>query len=89
MRPAHIPSYSPAFALDAPIRNFGVVEIVKSTKEEFKAGQKLYGIFNFQSYDIIKSEDLSTLGSSGAWRVIENKENIPWSAWVGAAGMRE
>lgn len=49
---------------------------------------KLYGIFAFKQYDIVKEPDTKTLGPSGSWRIIKNEENLPWSAWVGACGMR-
>ena len=35
----------------------------------------------FQQYAIIKSDALKDL------RIVENKENIPWSAYVGICGM--
>lgn len=36
----------------------------------------------FQEYVILPS-----LPNDGIWRVLENKQNLPWSVYVGVAGM--
>lgn len=36
----------------------------------------------FQEYVV-----LPEFPNDGIWRVLENKENLPWSAYVGVAGM--
>ncbi|GAA6031878.1 hypothetical protein JCM8097_003315 [Rhodosporidiobolus ruineniae] len=81
MRPAEIESYVPAFELNKPIQNFGVGEVVKSNNSKFKEGQHLYGTFEFSHYVVVPKAQADSL------RILENKEGLPWTTWVGAAGM--
>ncbi|CDZ97642.1 Predicted NAD-dependent oxidoreductase [Phaffia rhodozyma] len=82
MRDASIKSYTPAFELGKPLTNFGVAEVVRSNNSAYNPGQKLYGFFQFQSYNIITASP----GSPPAYKTIGD-EDIPVTAWVGAAGM--
>ncbi|BGP52798.1 hypothetical protein JCM8202_003878 [Rhodotorula sphaerocarpa] len=81
MRPQETESYVPAFKLHAPLENFAVVEVLRSENERFSKGQRLYGYAKFQTYSVIPKEQAESL------RVVENKEKLPWTTWVGSAGM--
>ncbi|TFK49753.1 alcohol dehydrogenase [Heliocybe sulcata] len=80
MRDSSIKSYTPAYTLGQPLYNFGIGVVVRSDNSQFKAGQHVYGgTFPFQEYFVDTD--------AGKYRIIENKEGIPWSVYVGAAGM--
>ncbi|KAI0772918.1 NAD-P-binding protein [Trametes elegans] len=79
MRDASIKSYAPPFLLGEPLYNYGVGVVVRSENPAVKPGDHLYGIFKFQHY-VIENDPKQ-------FRVIENKEGLPWSAYVGVVGM--
>ncbi|KAL7284701.1 hypothetical protein ACG7TL_002005 [Trametes sanguinea] len=79
MRDAGLESYSDAFVIGEPLYNYGIGVVVRSENPAFKAGDHLYGIFKFQHY-VIESDER-------AFRVLENKEGLPWSVYVGVCGM--
>ncbi|TFK49750.1 alcohol dehydrogenase [Heliocybe sulcata] len=79
MRDPSIKSYSPPYIVGQPLNNFGIGVVVRSENSKFKAGQHVYGVFPFQEYFIDTD--------AGKYRFIENKEGLPWSVYVGAAGM--
>ncbi|KAL8281307.1 hypothetical protein RQP46_006341 [Phenoliferia psychrophenolica] len=81
MRPEEIASYVPAFTLGAPMTNFGVSEVLATANPAFKKGDKVYGFHNFQEYSTFDS------AAAAGLKVLENKENLPWTTWVGSAGM--
>ncbi|CDO77399.1 hypothetical protein BN946_scf184857.g5 [Trametes cinnabarina] len=78
MRDAKQKSYSPAFELGKPLYNFGVGVVVRSENPAVKPGDHLYGIFEFKHY-VIASDP-------SQFRVLKD-EGLPWSAYVGVAGM--
>ncbi|KAF8996523.1 alcohol dehydrogenase [Cyathus striatus] len=79
MRAPSEKSYSPPFTLGEPIDSFAVAVVVRSEKEGFKKGDHVYGILPFVNYTIVTAtEEL---------RILNNKHNLPWSVYVGAAGM--
>ncbi|KAH7925054.1 alcohol dehydrogenase [Leucogyrophana mollusca] len=79
MRDLSKTSYSAPYELGKPIFGFGVGVVLRSEHPTIKAGSHLYGIFLFQEY---------TIQSDAKWlEVVENKEKLPWSVYVGAAGM--
>ncbi|KAI0750179.1 NAD(P)-binding protein [Daedaleopsis nitida] len=69
------------FELNQPLENFGVGVVLRSDNPKTKAGDHVYGMFPFKQYAIFKGDAVKEL------RVIENKEGIPWSAYVGVCGM--
>ncbi|EKM53341.1 uncharacterized protein PHACADRAFT_259646 [Phanerochaete carnosa HHB-10118-sp] len=71
--------FVPHFDMNQPIANFGVGVVVRSENKGVKVGDHLYGTFPFQEYFILP-------GLEGS-RILENKEGLPWSAYVGIAGM--
>ncbi|KAI0672253.1 NAD(P)-binding protein [Trametes maxima] len=79
MRDAKVESYLPAFDLGEPIYNFGIGLVVRSENPTFKSGDHLYGLFKFQHYVIDTAAE--------QYRVIKNKDNLPWSVYLGVCGM--
>ncbi|KZP04315.1 NAD-P-binding protein [Athelia psychrophila] len=79
MRDATVKSYSPPFFIGEPLGNFGVSVVLRSDNPAFKAGDHLYGYALFQEYIVTDKVEY--------YRKIENKEGLPWSVYVGAAGM--
>ncbi|KII94949.1 hypothetical protein PLICRDRAFT_33778 [Plicaturopsis crispa FD-325 SS-3] len=79
MRAPEIKSYSPAFTLGEPLANYGVGVVLRSESSLLKKGDHVYGFFPFVEYFVEK--DASKL------KLLENKEKLPWSVYVGAAGM--
>ncbi|KAG8213901.1 hypothetical protein J3R82DRAFT_10646 [Butyriboletus roseoflavus] len=72
-------SYIPAFQLGQPLSNYGVGVVVRSENPAFNAGDHVYGFFPFEEYSVHTEVE--------GFSKIENKHNIPWSVFVGAAGM--
>ncbi|GAA6052647.1 hypothetical protein JCM3770_003910 [Rhodotorula araucariae] len=81
MRAEGTDSYVPAFKLGAPIANFGVGEVLNSANPKFKKGDHVYGSLEFATYQVVSKDAAAGLA------VLENKEGLPWTTWVGAAGM--
>ncbi|KAI0649882.1 NAD-P-binding protein [Trametes meyenii] len=79
MRDPSIESYATAFVLGEPLYNYGVGVVVRSDNPAVKSGEHIYGFFNFQHYTIESDPK--------KFRVIENKEGLPWSVYVGVCGM--
>ncbi|KZT65252.1 alcohol dehydrogenase [Daedalea quercina L-15889] len=83
MRDPSIPSYSPPYPLGKPLSNFAVGRVLRSEHPAVKAGDHIYGYLPFQEYAVFT--DPAQLGD--VFRVLENKERLPWSAYVGVCGM--
>jgi len=81
MRSPEKESYSPPFYIGKPLNGFGVGVVVRSENSEVKPGDHVYGIFDHVNYAVKK--DLATEGL----RIIENKDNLPWSTYIGVLGM--
>lgn len=79
MRDVSVQSYSPAYILGEPIYNYGVGVVLRSEHGGVKKGNHVYGLFPFQQY--LVKPNLEEV------RIIENKEGLPWSVYVGALGM--
>ncbi|KAI0332231.1 NAD-P-binding protein [Cubamyces sp. BRFM 1775] len=79
MRDPSIKSYSAPFLVGEPLYNYGVGVVVRSENSAVKPGDHLYGVFKFQHYVIEKEPS--------QFKVIENKEGLPWSVYVGVCGM--
>ncbi|KAF8996528.1 hypothetical protein BDQ17DRAFT_1411744 [Cyathus striatus] len=78
-------SYIPRFTLGEPIDNFALGLVLRSEKDGFKKGDHVYGFLPFVNYAIIQPS--TDPNSISYLRVIENKHHIPWSVFVGTAGM--
>ncbi|KAF4616131.1 hypothetical protein D9613_011267 [Agrocybe pediades] len=81
MRDASIESYAPAFHLNESIDGFGVAVVVRSESSEAKKGDYVYGMIQYQNYNIVK--DLKSTNLSK----FVNSENLPLSTYVGVLGM--
>jgi NADPH-dependent curcumin reductase CurA len=81
MRHPEAKSYSPPFDLNAPLGTLAVGEVLKSDNPRFKAGDHVYGFLRMEEFQVVSKEGTAVL------KVLENKEKLPWSTWVGAAGM--
>ncbi|TEB19690.1 GroES-like protein [Coprinellus micaceus] len=72
-------SYVPPFAIGQPLTSHGVGVVVRSKNAELKEGVHVYGFFSHQAYSVCPHKaDLI---------ILENKEGLPWSYYVGVAGM--
>ncbi|KAM0756381.1 NAD(P)-binding protein [Meredithblackwellia eburnea MCA 4105] len=82
LRDPDVKSYAPAFELGKPLSNFGVSRVVRSANTRFMEGDHVYSADHvFSEYQLFGSEEAKGL------MVLENKEGLPWTTWVGAAGM--
>lgn len=79
MRAPEKKSYSPPFTIGAPLVSHGVGVVVRSDHADVKKGDHIYGLLTHEEYSIRK-------GLEGL-RIITGEQNLPWSVYVGAAGM--
>ncbi|EJF64325.1 NAD(P)-binding protein [Dichomitus squalens] len=79
MRSPENKSYVEPFKLGEPLANSGVGVVLRSEAPNVKPGDHLYGFYRFQQYDVITDVK--------SFRVLENKEGLPWSVYLGVAGM--
>ncbi|KAI0692468.1 NAD(P)-binding protein [Cerioporus squamosus] len=82
MQDPSIPSFFPAFKVGEPLENSGVGVVIRSESPNYKPGDHVLGTFPdnlpFQHYLVIPDPHL---------RILENKENLSWSAYLGVCGM--
>ncbi|GAA5953280.1 hypothetical protein JCM8115_000481 [Rhodotorula mucilaginosa] len=81
LRDPAIKSYNQPFELNKPIVTLGVGVVLRSDDPSIKPGQIFKGLFDLAEYAVVPPA-LVKIG-----RVIENKEQLPWTTLVGAAGM--
>ncbi|KAK4052917.1 hypothetical protein OIO90_004193 [Microbotryomycetes sp. JL221] len=82
MRSPEGKSYVDAFELGKPLVNFGVSKVLKSNNSNFKAGDHIYNpVHQFAQYQAFSSDVLKMTMK------VDDKLGLPWSTWVGAAGM--
>ncbi|KAH0578570.1 hypothetical protein H2248_003717 [Termitomyces sp. 'cryptogamus'] len=79
MRSADIKSYAEAFTLGEPLTGYGIGVVVRSDNTKVKNGDHIYGMLTHEEYSVCK--DLEGL------TIIKNEHSLPWSAYVGVAGM--
>ncbi|KAH9832047.1 NAD-P-binding protein [Rhodofomes roseus] len=84
MRDPSIKSYAPPFFVGQPLNNYAVARVLRSEHPAIKAGDHVYGHLPFQEYVVLS--DPAELGRD-IFRVLENKEGLPWSAYLGVCGM--
>ncbi|KAJ9121390.1 hypothetical protein QFC24_004728 [Naganishia onofrii] len=94
MRPAEVKSYSPAFELHKPLTGHGVGVVIRAAADsQYKVGDHVYGMVPYQQFVFypgqqkVDEESKKFLGPQVGLRVIKNEEGLPWSAYIGAAGM--
>lgn len=66
------------------INNFGVGLVLRSEHAALKKGDHVYGMLPFQEYSVVA--DPADIDSA-CFRVLDNKEGLPWSVYVGVCGM--
>ncbi|KAG8681155.1 hypothetical protein FRC11_001498 [Ceratobasidium sp. 423] len=80
MRDVSKKSYSGAFPLGKPISGFSVSRVLRSERSDVKEGDNIYVYETpFQEYNV--------LAAKHPVMVIDNKENLPLSLYVGVLGM--
>ncbi|KAJ6631871.1 alcohol dehydrogenase [Mycena sp. CBHHK59/15] len=73
-------SYSPPFTIGEPLSGFGIGLVLRSENASVPVGKHVYGYnIQHQEYSVIPSLD--------GFALIEKHPNLPWTAYVGAAGM--
>jgi len=83
MRPANVKSYFPAFELDNVLQGHGISDVIKSTNENFKVGDRVYGLTGWEEYTRVPASLAST------FKVFNHIKNsgLPMSHYVGVLGM--
>ncbi|KAF8641658.1 hypothetical protein AX14_009854, partial [Amanita brunnescens Koide BX004] len=81
MRDENIPSYMPPFILGEPLSGFGVGVVLRSEDPGVKVGNHIYGILQHEEYHVYKKNEINS------FKVLHNEYRLPWSVFVGAAGM--
>ncbi|EEB98564.1 hypothetical protein MPER_01905, partial [Moniliophthora perniciosa FA553] len=78
MRDPKQKSYQEAFTLGEPIYGLGVGKILRSEHPDYKPGEYVYGMLNFEEYSIPKDVNM---------RKITLEPGLSWPVYLGAAGM--
>ena len=90
------PSPQPAYLKGKPLDNYGVGIVLRSENAQVKAGDHVYGTFRecsvhtsllLLTYSRLAFVQYFILPSLDGFRVLENKEGLPWSVYLGVAGM--
>ncbi|KAK4234167.1 hypothetical protein C8A03DRAFT_47434 [Achaetomium macrosporum] len=61
MRPAHIRSYRPAFALDGPVSNYTVAKVLKSDCPDYQPGDVVVAFLPIAEYATVNKEELGVI----------------------------
>ncbi|THH32260.1 hypothetical protein EUX98_g1939 [Antrodiella citrinella] len=82
MRDPKVEKNIPQFKLGEPIESSGVGIVLRSENPVYKAGDHIYIILCCRAHlhYIVWSADKQSI-------LLENKENIPWSLYIGVAGL--
>ncbi|PIL25993.1 hypothetical protein GSI_11747 [Ganoderma sinense ZZ0214-1] len=75
------PSSFPPFSIGQTLINHAVGLVLRSENLAIPKGSHVAGLFPFQEYAVLSGP------VSPRVRVVENKENLPWSVFVGVCGM--
>ncbi|KAJ7758601.1 alcohol dehydrogenase [Mycena metata] len=70
----------PGFTLGSPIAGFGVAVVVRSETPGVEVGRHVYG-------HTILHQEYIVVPELGALQLMERHPNLPWSVYLGAAGM--
>lgn len=73
-----------AFDLGEPITGFVVALVVQSKNPSFQVGQVVYGLLSWSEYNYVP---VNAIPEQFRPMVLENKFNIPWSAYTGVLGL--
>ncbi|KAJ7081244.1 hypothetical protein C8R44DRAFT_823687 [Mycena epipterygia] len=80
MRSPDKPSYSTAYKLGAPLQGYGIGVVVRSENAEVSVGQYFHG-------KEIPHQEYSVLSNVNGLTVLQKDPKLPWTVYVGAAGM--
>ncbi|KAF9068364.1 hypothetical protein BDP27DRAFT_1383609 [Rhodocollybia butyracea] len=83
MREAHIDGYMPPFIVGQPLYSLGVGKVLRSENEAYKAGDYVYGVLEWALYSIPNTDTGGAFGT----RLLKPEPGLPYSVYVGAAGM--
>ncbi|KAG6917866.1 hypothetical protein DXG01_000636 [Tephrocybe rancida] len=83
MRSPETKSYSPPFTIGEPLGSHGVGVVLRSAHPTIQVGAHVYGYFPHVEYRVASPAQFT----SGALQVIKDEVGLPWSVYVGAAGM--
>lgn len=70
-----------SYELGKPIYNHGIVKVIRSENSKYPVGAHLKGRPEFVEYSILSG------GQLPRWRILPEATGIPWSVYVGVAGM--
>ncbi|KAI8098466.1 uncharacterized protein BX664DRAFT_318774 [Halteromyces radiatus] len=85
MRDASTKSYSPPFLIDQPMNGHTMKQVVKSNNADFKVGDLVYGMGNFEEYSKVNAAIAKALGLKV--RNDPKTNGIPISNYIGILGM--
>ncbi|KAJ8087197.1 hypothetical protein PM082_006027 [Marasmius tenuissimus] len=77
MRDPKEPSYQEAFTLGEPLYTLGIGKVVRSENKDYKPGDYVHGLMNFEEYTIPKHILMKVTKEAG----------LLWPVYIGAAGM--
>ncbi|KAF9026631.1 alcohol dehydrogenase [Hymenopellis radicata] len=74
----------PPYFAGEPLYNYGIGRVLRSDHSDFKVDDHVTGQLNFQEYSVFPAEAIPTRRIE---TIIKTAEALPWTAYVGAAGM--
>lgn len=84
MRDPKTKSYSAPYTLGKPIDNGAIISVIKSSNDQFKAGDIVVAPRNrMEEYSVITAEEVQENG----YRVLDNPYNLDPKVFIGALGM--
>ncbi|KAJ6514418.1 hypothetical protein C8R47DRAFT_1033192 [Mycena vitilis] len=74
-------SYLPSFQIGEPLKGFGIGVVLRSENPGVEVGKHIYGFLTmpFQEYTVFSE--------LGMMQIFEKHPDLPWSVYLGAAGM--
>ncbi|KAJ7648358.1 hypothetical protein DFH06DRAFT_1476369 [Mycena polygramma] len=79
MRDPEEKSYAPPFTLGEAIDGYGIGVVLRSESPDVAVGKYIYGFIPHQQHSVVPSMEGIT--------VLEKNSQLPWSVYLGAAGM--
>ncbi|KAJ7615444.1 hypothetical protein FB45DRAFT_935695 [Roridomyces roridus] len=79
--PKSYAAYAAGFALGEPLYGYGIAKVLRSETPDVEVGKYIYGP------NIMHQEYTVYPGLGTTLRLIEKHPDLPWTAYVGAAGM--
>ncbi|KAF7341122.1 NAD(P)-binding protein [Mycena venus] len=80
MRSSEKKSYTAGFEIGSPLDGFGVGVVLRSETHKVQVGNYIYG-------PTMLHQEYTVFPELGLMQVIEKHANLPWSAYLGPAGM--